>query len=91
MFTKTTFDITSRQDSGDRLLRKRDGCFTLIALLISCDRYCSVALPYGAVNWSAVCVFCGISLSYSLTFRCYRDTYMLTSRLFVSTYLSYTN
>ena len=33
--------------------------------LVSCD--CYVALPHGALGWSAVCD-CGISLSYSLAF-----------------------
>ena len=27
---------------------------------MSCDRYCSVALPHGAMGWSVVCG-CGIS------------------------------
>ena len=35
-------------------------CFTLFVFLVSCDCYCSVALPHGAVGWSAVCG-CGIS------------------------------
>ena len=34
---------------------------------MSCFCYCSVALPHGAMGWSAVCD-CGISLSYSLAF-----------------------
>ena len=33
---------------------------------MSCDFWCSVALPHGVVGWSAV-YDCGISLSYSLT------------------------
>ena len=31
------------------------GCFTLIVFLMSCDCYCSVALPQGAMGCSAVC------------------------------------
>ena len=38
----------------------RAGCFALFVLLVSCDCYCSVTLPYGAVVWSAVCDY-GIS------------------------------
>ena len=34
---------------------------------MSCDCYHSVALPHGAVGWSAVCD-CGMSRSYSLAF-----------------------
>ena len=34
---------------------------------MSCDCYCSVALPHGAVSWSAVCD-CDISQSNSLAF-----------------------
>ena len=34
-------------------------------LCLSCDCCCSVALPDGAMGWSAVCD-CGISRSYSL-------------------------
>ena len=48
-------------------LEKKTGCFTLIVYLVFCDCYCSVALSYGVVGWSAVCD-CGISLSYSLAF-----------------------
>ena len=40
--------------------RERAGCFTLFVFLVSCECYCSVALPHGAVGWSAVCD-CGIS------------------------------
>ena len=36
------------------------GCFALTVFLMSCDSQCSVALPHGAVGWSAVCD-CGIS------------------------------
>ena len=39
--------------------KERAVCFTLTVFLMSCDRQCSVALPYGAVFWSAVCA-CGI-------------------------------
>ena len=30
------------------------GCFALTVFLMSCDMQCSVALPHGAVGWSAV-------------------------------------
>ena len=43
------------------------GCFAIIVLQMYCYYKCSVALPHGAVGWSAVCD-CGISLTYSLTF-----------------------
>ena len=36
------------------------GCFDIIVLQIYCYYKCSVALPQGAVGWSAVCN-CGIS------------------------------
>ena len=39
--------------------RGRAVCFTFIVSLVSCDCHCSVALPHGAVGWSAVFV-CGI-------------------------------
>ena len=39
---------------------ERAGCFTLFVFLVSCDCYCSVALPHGAVDWSAVSD-CGIA------------------------------
>ena len=35
--------------------RERPGCFILFVFLVSCDCYCSVALPQGAVGGSAVC------------------------------------
>ena len=38
----------------------RADCFALIVFLMSCDCWRSVALPHGAVGWSAVCD-CGIS------------------------------
>ena len=38
---------------------ERAGCF-----LVSCVCYCCVALPHGAMVWSAVCD-CNISRSYS--------------------------
>ena len=41
---------------------ERGGCFALIGFLMSCDCQHSVALPCGAVGWSAVCN-CGISSS----------------------------
>ena len=39
---------------------ERAACFALIVFLMSCDCYCSMALPHGPVGWSAVCN-CGIS------------------------------
>ena len=39
---------------------KRIACFILTVFLVSCDSQCSVALPDGAVGWSAMCD-CGIS------------------------------
>ena len=36
------------------------GCFTLTVFLVSCNSQCFVALPHGALGWSAVCD-CGIS------------------------------
>ena len=47
-------------------------CFTLIVFLMSCDCFCSVALPRGAVGWYAVCD-CGIPISYSFTFFSHAD------------------
>ena len=35
---------------------KRDGIFAFIAFLISCDCYCFVALPHGAMCSSAVMI-----------------------------------
>ena len=37
---------------------------------MSCDGYCSVALPHGGVSWSVVFA-CGISRSYSLALLIY--------------------
>ena len=39
---------------------ERAGCFVFIVFPVSCYCICSMALPYGAVGWSAVCD-CGIS------------------------------
>ena len=50
------------------LKRKRKlVAFAIIVLQMHCYYKCSVALPHGAVGWSAVCD-CGISRSYSLSF-----------------------
>ena len=46
---------------------EKAGCFAVIVLQMYCYYKCSVALPHGAMGWSAV-YECGISLSYSLTF-----------------------
>ena len=45
--------------------RERAGWFAFIVLWMSYCCKCPVALPHGAVSWSAVCD-CGISWSYSL-------------------------
>ena len=40
------------------LMRKTElslSCVAITVFLISCDSQCSVALPHGAVGWSAVC------------------------------------
>ena len=34
---------------------ERPGYYTFIVFLMSCDRYCFVALLHGAVGWSARC------------------------------------
>ena len=47
--------------------KERAGCFTLTVFLMYCDSQWSVALPHGAVGWSAV-YDCRISWSYSLAF-----------------------
>ena len=39
---------------------ERAGCFALAVFLMLCGSQCPVALPHGAVDWSAVCE-CGIS------------------------------
>ena len=36
------------------LTGKRADCFTFFVFVVSCDCYCSVALPHGTVGWSAV-------------------------------------
>ena len=46
---------------------EKAGCFAIIVLQIYCYYKCSVALPHGALGWSAVCDY-GIFWSYSLTF-----------------------
>ena len=50
------------------LTRKRQlVAFFFIVLWMSCYYKCPVALPHGAMDWSAACD-CGIFYSYSLTF-----------------------
>ena len=49
------------------LTRKRELVALLFVFWMPCYCKCPVALPQGAVGWSAVCD-CGISWSYSLTF-----------------------
>ena len=46
---------------------EKAGCFAIIVLQMYCYYKCSLALPCGAVGWSAV-YDCGISRLYSLTF-----------------------
>ena len=38
---------------------EKAGCFAIVVLQMNCYYKCSVALPHGAVGWSAVCD-CGI-------------------------------
>ena len=45
---------------------KADFFITIIVLQMYCYYKCFVALPHGAMGWSAVCD-CGVSWSYSLT------------------------
>ena len=33
---------------------ERAGCYNLFVFLVSCNGYCSVALPRGVLGWSAV-------------------------------------
>ena len=40
--------------------KRRAGCFAIIVLQMYCYYKCPVALPHGALVWSAVCD-CGIS------------------------------
>ena len=51
--------------------RKRAGCFTLFVFLVSFYCYCSVALPQGAMDWSAVCD-CSSSIFIFTCFSIYR-------------------
>ena len=39
---------------------ERADCFTLFVFMVSCDCYCSVALPHVVVGWSVMCDY-GIS------------------------------
>ena len=38
---------------------EKAGCYAIIVLQMYCNYKCSVALPHGALGWSAVCD-CGI-------------------------------
>ena len=58
--TLCPFNVCNHLDGEERA-----GCFTFSFFLISCDCLCSVALPRGALGWSAYCDY-GISWSYSL-------------------------
>ena len=51
------------------------GCFTIMIFLVSCDCYCSVAHPCGAMGWSTV-RDCGIS-----GFLTYLENYILLQML----------
>ena len=46
---------------------EKSDCFAVIVLQMYCYYKSYVALPHGAVGWSAVCD-CGISWSYLLTY-----------------------
>ena len=46
---------------------EKASCFVILVVGMYCCCGLSVALPHGAVGWSAVCD-CGISSSHSLTF-----------------------
>ena len=52
VFLRFFFNRLDEEDRAD--------CFALIVFLMSCDCWCSVALPHGVVGWSAV-RDCGIS------------------------------
>ena len=56
-----------------RVAQGEAGCITLIVFLASCNCLSNVALPRGAVGWSAVCE-CGMALSYSFTFKLFANT-----------------
>ena len=56
----SNFEVISLGGGGKREVAC---CYALVVFLLSCDCWCSVSLPYGAVSWSAVCD-CGISWSY---------------------------
>ena len=62
--TLCPFLLCSHPDGDERAAAVS---FTLIVFLITCDCYCSIAFPHGAVGWSAV-HDCGISWSDSLIF-----------------------
>ena len=49
------------------LQEEKAGCFAIFVLQMYCYNKCSVAIPHGAGDLSAVCDCC-ISRSYSLTF-----------------------
>ena len=57
------------------LTRKRELVdLLLLSFWMSCFCKCQVALPHGAMGWSAVCD-CGIDLSYSLIFFFFSSDY----------------
>ena len=42
----------------NHLLRKKGlVALNLIVFLLSCNCYCSLSYPHGAMNWSAVCTY----------------------------------
>ena len=48
-------DFVSIQFCNHLEEEEETGCFAFIALQISCYCKCSVAIPHGAVGWSALC------------------------------------
>ena len=58
----TNFTNSDKPDQAFNHLEEEEkaGCFAIIVLQMYCYYKCSVALPHGAVGWSAVCD-CGIS------------------------------
>ena len=54
---------------------ERTGFFTFIVFLLSCDCLCTVALPRGATDWSAVC-------DYAIRMNLFLTQYLRGSRKF---------
>ena len=60
LYVHFNFSICNHIDEEERA-----GCFAFIVFRMSCYCKCTVALPYDAVGWSAVCDCC---ISYSLSY-----------------------